>query len=209
MTFIIRSVFLLMLCLAALAGWDFFGFVHRAEDSLTRTDPDPASGAVVALTGASDARIIEAVDLADRLDLPLLISGVHTDARAEDIARIAGVEVEKIRCCVTLGKAAATTEGNGQEVARWARFRNIDRIMVVTSEYHMDRALIELRRAMPEATFAPHAVASMKVPPELWYSDPITARRMLEEWVKFRIAGLRAHRPTQSEISRNEGPASS
>lgn len=205
----IRITFILMLCLVALAGWDFSGFVRRAENSLTHTDPDPASGAVVALTGASDARIIEAVDLADRFDLPLLISGVHTDARAEDIARVAGVEVEKIRCCVTLGKAAATTEGNGQEVARWARMRNIDRIMVVTSEYHMDRALIELRRSMPEASFAPHAVASMKVPPGLWYSDPVTARRMLEEWVKYRIAGLRAQRPARPEAALKEGHRSS
>lgn len=205
----IRSAILLLLCLAALTGWDFTGFVRRAESSLTRTDPDPASGAVVALTGASDARIIEAVSLADRLDLPLLISGVHADARPEDIARIAGVDVARIRCCVTLGKAAATTEGNGQEVARWARMRNIDRITVVTSEYHMDRALIELRRAMPEASFAPHAVASMKVPPGRWYSDPITARRMLEEWVKFRIAGLRAQRQSRTDASLLERHTSS
>jgi uncharacterized SAM-binding protein YcdF (DUF218 family) len=189
---ILQIASLLVLGLSALAGWDFYGFIQRAEQSLTRTDPDPDARAVVALTGASDARIIEAVTLSGRLNLPLLISGVHADTRPEDIARIAGVAQERVECCVTLGKAATTTEGNGQEVARWARLRNIDRIMVVTSEYHMDRALLELRRAMPEASFIPHAVSSMKVAPGLWYSDPVTARRMVEEWVKFRIAAVRA-----------------
>ena len=62
--------------------------------------------------------------------LPLLISGVNVDATPADIARVAKVDVGQIDCCVTLGKAAASTEGNGDEVADWAR-RNKDRKSVV------------------------------------------------------------------------------
>jgi uncharacterized SAM-binding protein YcdF (DUF218 family) len=116
---------------------------------------------------------------------------VHIDTRDADIARIAGVTEEEIACCVTLGRAAASTEGNGAEVADWARRNNVTRIVVVTSEYHMDRAMLELRHAMPEADFMPYAVASMKVAPRDWYKDGPTARRLLEEWAKFRLAGLR------------------
>src|SRR4029077_13085611 len=97
------------------------------------------------------------------MQLPLLISGVHVDTRPEDIARIAEVDIKDIKCGVTLGRAAASTEGNGFEVAEWARKHHVTRIVVVTSEYHMDRAMLELRRAMPEGHFIPHAVTTTKV----------------------------------------------
>ena len=173
------------------AGWDFSRFVARADHAVT-PDPPIDAQAVAALTGASNARIVAAVQLADSLQLPLLISGVHVDTRPVDIAKIAEVDVAEVQCCVTLGRAAATTEGNGAEVAEWARRHKITRIVVVTSEYHMDRALLELRRAMPEGHFIPHAVTTTKVRPSDWYRDPATAKRLLEEWAKFRVASFRA-----------------
>ncbi|MEP7210951.1 MAG: hypothetical protein ABI740_08960, partial [Alphaproteobacteria bacterium] len=41
------------------------------------------------------------------------------------------------------------------------------------------------------ADFLPYAVTSMKVAPRDWYKDGSTARRLLEEWAKYRIASLR------------------
>jgi uncharacterized SAM-binding protein YcdF (DUF218 family) len=174
------------------AGWDFSRFVARADHAAT-PDPPQEAQAVAVLTGLpSNARIVTAVQLADSLQLPLLISGVHVDTSAADIAQISGVAVGDIECCVTLGRAAATTEGNGAEVSDWARKNNVTRIILVTSEFHMDRALVELRRAMPEGRFIPHAVTTAEVRPRDWYRDPPTARRLLEEWMKFRIAAFRA-----------------
>jgi len=173
-----------------LAGWDFSRFVARADRAVS-PDPPIEAEAVASLTGASDARIISAVQLADSLDLPLLISGVNVDATPADIARVAKVDVGQIDCCVTLGKAAASTEGNGDEVADWARRNKVERIIVVTSEYHMERALFELKRAMPEGHFFPHAVMTTKVRPSDWYRDTSTAKTLIEEWIKYRLAGLR------------------
>ena len=184
-------VFVIVLAAALLlAGWDFSRFVARADRAVS-PDPPVEAEAVASLTGASDARIISAVQLADSLDLPLLISGVNVDATPADIARVAKVDVDKIDCCVTLGKAAASTEGNGDEVADWARRNKVDRIIVVTSEYHMERALFELKRAMPEGHFIPHAVMTTKVRPSDWYRDTATAKTPIEEWIKYRLAGLR------------------
>lgn len=186
-----RIVVLVIVVGLLVAGWDFSRFVARADHAVT-PDPPIDAQAVAALTGASNARIVAAVQLADSLQLPLLISGVHVDTRPADIAAIAGVQVAEVQCCVTLGRAAATTEGNGAEVAEWARRHSVERVIVVTSEYHMDRALIELRRAMPEGQFIPHAVTTTKVRPSDWYRDPATAKRLLEEWAKFRVASFRA-----------------
>lgn len=186
-----RFVVVVLVLGLLVAGWDFSRFVARADNAVT-PDPPIDAQAVAALTGASNARIVAAVQLAESLQLPLLISGVHVDTRPADIAQIAGVDVTEVQCCVTLGRAAATTEGNGSEIAEWARRHGVERLIVVTSEYHMDRALLELRRAMPEGYFIPHAVTTTKVRPVDWYRDPATARRLLEEWAKFRVASVRA-----------------
>lgn len=186
----LRVLVILVAAALLVAGWDFSRFVARADRAIT-PDPPLQAEAVASLTGASDARIISAIQLADSLDLPLLISGVNVDATPADIARVAKVDVDKIECCVTLGKAAASTEGNGDEVADWARRNKVDRIIVVTSEYHMERALFELKRAMPEGHFIPHAVMTTKVRPADWYRDAPTAKTLIEEWIKYRLAGLR------------------
>ena len=190
MRIILRALVILLALALLVAGWDFSRFVARADHAVT-PDPPMNADAVAALTGKADARIITAIQLAESLDLPLLISGVNIDTTPADIARISSVSIKHIDCCVTLGKAAATTEGNGAEVADWAHRKKVKRIIVVTSEYHMDRALLELQRAMPEGTFIPHAVMSTKVRPSDWYKDVATARVLLEEWIKFRLAGLR------------------
>lgn len=190
MRFVLRVFVIALAAALLLAGWDFSRFVARADRAVS-PDPPIDAEAVASLTGASDARIISAVQLADSLDLPLLISGVNVDATPADIARVAKVDVDKIDCCVTLGKAAASTEGNGDEVADWARRNKVDHIIVVTSEYHMERALFELKRAMPEGHFIPHAVMTTKVRPADWYRDTSTAKTLIEEWIKYRLAGLR------------------
>ena len=190
MRFVLRVFVIVLAAVLLLAGWDFSRFVARADRAVS-PDPPVEAEAVASLTGASDARIISAVQLADSLDLPLLISGVNVDATPADIARVAKVDVGQIDCCVTLGKAAASTEGNGDEVADWARRNKVERIIVVTSEYHMERALFELKRAMPEGHFFPHAVMTTKVRPSDWYRDTSTAKTLIEEWIKYRLAGLR------------------
>jgi uncharacterized SAM-binding protein YcdF (DUF218 family) len=197
-----RIIVLILAAGLLVGGWDFARFVARADHAVT-PDPPIEAQAVAALTGASNARIVAAVQLADSLQLPLLISGVHIDTSAADIADISGVDVGEIQCCVTLGRAAATTEGNGAEISEWARRHRVERIIVVTSEYHMDRALLELRRAMPEGRFIPHAVTTTKVRPGDWYRDPATARRLLEEWAKFRIASFRAGQSSQIGSARS------
>lgn len=191
MRLVARAIVVLIAVVVIAAAADFMGFAGRAG----RTVSTPQAGeadAVATLTGASDARIIEGVRLAGELQLPLLISGVHIDATTADIAAIVGASEASIACCVTLGRAASTTEGNGSEVAEWARRYGFTRIIVVTSDYHMDRALLELQRAMPEAELTPHAVPSLKVPADRWYTDASTTKRLLGEWIKYRIAALRA-----------------
>ena len=191
-----RVIFLLVVLGLAAAFWDFRSFTQRAERVLA-AGPPSSGEAVAVLTGASDARIVAGVRLGQARGLPVLISGVHVDTTEADIARIVEVDPQEIACCVSLGRAAASTAGNGAEVAEWARRFEMRRVIVVTSEYHMDRALIELHRAMPEAELLPYAVSTTRVRPSAWLSDAPTARLLIEEWTKYRIAAFRRGAPEE------------
>ncbi len=195
-----RVIAIVLLAGLAVAGWDFLSFVGRA-DRAASSEPPTSGDAIAVLTGASDARIIAGVRLSEELKLPILISGVHVDTTPADIARIVNVSEAEIQCCVTLGRAAASTAGNGAEVAEWAKLHGMDRIIVVTSEYHMDRALVELKRNMPDAELLPYAVTTTRVRPANWYRNPPTARRLFEEWLKYRFAVFRAGPASRPDAS--------
>jgi uncharacterized SAM-binding protein YcdF (DUF218 family) len=207
---LIRILALFGILALIVASWDFLTFVGKVEAARAPAADLPVD-AVATLTGAADARIVAGVDLALKLGVPHLISGVHVNTRLSDIARIAGVEEARLDCCVTLGRAAASTEGNGSEVADWARRNKVKRILIVTSDYHMARAMVEVRRAMPEGEFVPFAVPSARLRVDDWYRDAASTRLLTSEWLKFRIASMRARgggssHPDTPDISRSPLP---
>ena len=59
---------------------------------------------------------------------------------------------------ITLGRTATTTLGNAEETAEWARMHRLRSLIVVTAGFHMPRALLELRRAMPDTVLYPAPV---------------------------------------------------
>ncbi|MFC4167862.1 YdcF family protein [Teichococcus aestuarii] len=88
----------------------------------------------------------------------LIISGAGRDATLEELAQRAGLDPTPLAGRVTMGRAATSTRGNGLEVAEWARARQIGSLRVVTAAFHMPRALLELRRTLPEVTLVAHPV---------------------------------------------------
>jgi uncharacterized SAM-binding protein YcdF (DUF218 family) len=57
--------------------------------------------------------------------------------------------------------------------------------IVVTSNYHMPRALAELARVMPGVTLIPYAVVDNNVHLERWWTYPGTTRLLVSEYLKF------------------------
>ena len=169
---------------------DFGFFAHRAAGFSQKPQDFSHADAVVVLTGGQ-SRIAAAVALADEQDIPVFISGVHPGSPSDDVAQANGVDADFFACCVTLGYRAANTAQNGREIANWAREQGFDEFVVVTSNYHMERAILELRRAMPEAAFVPNAVESPAIDARNWWKDARSARRMVLEWAKWRVVSIR------------------
>ena len=160
-------------------------FAQRIDRSTPSADPPQADG-IVALTGASDARITEAMKLLeDGKAQRMLISGVNPEASRADIRGVARATRRFYDCCVDLGFQATNTVGNARETARWARRRHFASLIVVTSDFHMPRAMLELKGALPEARMTPYPIRTTELDARHWWRSETGARRMIVEYDKY------------------------
>ena len=90
----------------------------------------------------------------------MLISGVNREVRRQELRELTPGSNRLFNCCVDLGFEAEDTNGNAQEIAAWARAKGYDSLIVVTSDYHMPRSLLEIRSAAPELELTPYAVST-------------------------------------------------
>lgn len=182
-----------------LAG--FVWFLTRADYPMPL--PPHADG-IVAFTGGAE-RVETALRLlaegrADRL----LLSGIGGGAELAELAHRAGLDPAPLAARVTLGRGAATTRGNARETAAWAAANAIHSLVVVTAFYHMPRAVIELRRALPGAILYPLPVLAPDLP-----GRGVPLRLMAEEYTKLLAAGagLTAILPPREATPAHEGHA--
>ena len=167
-----------------------WAFASRVDRYAPASEP-PAADAVVALTGASDVRIDAAMRLLEaRKGERMLISGVSREATREDVREVAKGYGALYDCCVDLGFQAESTLGNAQETAEWARSHRFESLVVVTSDYHMPRALVELRAALPGVTLHPFPVET-DIDAQRWWADGGSARRLVLEYSKYLVVLFR------------------
>ena len=175
--------------LGLLGGGFLLFLLHAVTAVAPPAAREPAAGIVV-LTGGPERVETGLLLLLGRPDGHLLVSGVGPEAGFADLLRVAGPRLAaagpggpdpaELEERTALGREATSTRGNAREVAAWARAAGLGEITVVTAGFHMPRALLELRRALPGAAFRPHPVG------------PFLARPlpMLREYLKLVGAGL-------------------
>ena len=168
-----------------LAG-GFFWFAWNIPNEEVTLDRN-ADGIVV-LTGAA-SRIPDAIELlAVERGKRLLITGVHRATSAREIARLTPLYSKFFTCCIDLDRSALNTFGNALETKRWAREHNFNSLIVVTSNWHMPRAMVELEHQLPDVTLIAYPVLSEKVKTEPWWSNVDTARFLFAEYLKYLFA---------------------
>ncbi|HTT47333.1 MAG TPA: YdcF family protein [Pseudolabrys sp.] len=154
---------------------------------------DRNADGIVVLTGAA-ARIPDAIELlATDHGKRLLISGVHRDTRAREIARLTPVYAKYFACCIDLDRSALNTFGNALETKRWAREHNFNSLIVVTSNWHMPRAMAELEHQLPDVTLISFPVISPKMRDQPWWSNFDAVRLLFAEYLKYLFALARMH----------------
>jgi uncharacterized SAM-binding protein YcdF (DUF218 family) len=171
------------------AAFGFVGFLSQLHGAETK--PTRNADGIVVLTGGS-SRVSDAMELlADGYGKRLLISGVRPTNAASDISRSLSDNQSLLNCCVDLDRSAVNTRSNAAETRRWAHERGFKSLIVVTSNYHMPRAIVELSHAMPDVQLIPFVVVGDKWRDEPWWASGPTLRLVLSEYVKYVAAELR------------------
>jgi uncharacterized SAM-binding protein YcdF (DUF218 family) len=176
------------------AAIGFVGFLSQLRGAEIK--PDRNADGIVVLTGGS-SRVSDAMELlASGYGKRLLISGVHPTNAASDISRSLPDNSPPdnqtlLSCCVDLDRSAVNTRSNAAETRRWAHDRGFKSLIVVTSNYHMPRAIVELSHAMPDIALIPFAVVGDRWRDEPWWTSGTTLRLLLSEYAKYVAAEAR------------------
>ena len=177
--------------------------------------PDIATEAVVVPTGGS-GRLEEGLRLLESgLAQALFVTGVAEGVESAELR--ARYDPALWACCVELGYEAEDTAANAREAAVWMADRDYTSLRLVTSGYHMPRAMLEFRSALPNATLVAHPVFPEHVKVEHWWRYRGTAALIASEFTKYLWAlarrtlgfGLRRRTPWGTRSARRSAQSHS
>ncbi|MBN8997838.1 MAG: YdcF family protein, partial [Rhizobiales bacterium] len=179
---------LLLIILAAVVTADFLRFLGQVDNG---PPGNPHAQGIVALTGGT-ARIDGALALlsANRAER-LLISGVNPSVGRREIAAAVETGPRAFDPRVDLGHVARDTIGNADETRNWAEAHRYRSLIVVTSDYHMPRSMVELASAMPEVELIPYPVSNPQLELDRWWRHAASVRLLLAEYLKYTLARAR------------------
>lgn len=180
---------LLLLTLATLTG-GLFWFAEQTR-LFVPTLADRPLDAIVVLTGGTN-RISTGFELLEQKQAgKLFISGVYRGVEVSELLKSWRASDQDLSCCITLGYEAANTRENAKEVASWISGSGIRSLYLVTSNYHMLRALSELHEIAPGVDIRPYPVSPAGADLDAWWRSQDTAELIVREYVKYLAATLR------------------
>lgn len=108
----------------------------------------PKTDAIVVLTGAAGRIDRGLVLLRAHAAQRMLISGVAPEVKPNELAHEYRVSPRLFQCCIDLGHEAVDTRSNADETADWVRDHGYKSVRLVTSDWHLPRAQLELVNAL-------------------------------------------------------------
>jgi uncharacterized SAM-binding protein YcdF (DUF218 family) len=172
--------------LALAGGFAWFLWSLPADEVELHRDAD----GIVVLTGGA-SRIADAIELlAAGRGKRLLISGVNRATTSGEISRLNPEFGRMVGCCVDFDRSLNTL-GNAIETKNWAQSRGFRSLIVVTSNYHMPRAIAEISHQLPDVALLPFPVIADKKRAEPWWTHGATMKLMLSEYLKYVAAQMR------------------
>ncbi len=151
MTF--RLITFIFICALLVAGSFAYWLFHFPSQYSGET-----AEAIIVLTGGSGRLKAGAMLLKDKKADALLISGVNVRLSDKGLFKQMPVLDKKLKKDVSIGREAENTKGNAIEAKQWMTENNYDTAIIVTSYWHMERAMLEFSHIMEDKEFIAYPV---------------------------------------------------
>ena len=160
--------------------------------------PINISSKIVILTGGTN-RIKEGFEVIDKLEkksianLKILVSGTGKGFTKLSLQEQLNVnfDLRLIECCVKLDSVSQDTYSNATETSKWVSENNIEEILLITSNYHIPRSILEFRNKMPNLKILFYPIKPKQHQINKWLKSFETFSLVFIEYCKYIIANIR------------------
>jgi len=159
---------------------------------------DIKSPNIVILTGGANRikdglKIIQDFKNSKNINYKILVSGTGMGFTKSSLKKKLGPNFNSqlIQCCIDLDGVSKNTLTNASETFKWTNKNDIKEFILITSNYHMPRAILEFKNVMPNLKIYTYAITPKKHNIKNWLSSYQTFSLVFTEYCKFIIAGLR------------------
>ena len=153
---------------------------------------------IVILTGGTNRikdglKIIKDFKIPKNIKYKILVSGTGLGFTKLSLKKKLGPNFNSnlIQCCIELDNISKNTFTNAIETFKWTRKNDIKEFLLITSNYHMPRAILEFKSLMPNLKIYTYAITPKKHNIKNWLSSYQTFSLVLTEYCKYIIASLR------------------
>ena len=198
MIFTFKKIFFITFLLFLIAY--FFIELNSFKERILTLQKDPInlSSKVVILTGGTN-RIKEGFEVIYKLDkksitnLKVLVSGTGKGFSKLSLQEKLnpGFDLRLIECCVELDSVSQNTYSNAIETSKWVSKNNIEEILLITSNYHIPRSILEFQNKMPNLKILYYPIIPKKHQINKWLKSFETFSLIFIEYCKYIIANVR------------------
>ena len=198
MIFTFKKIFFITFFLSLITY--FFIELHSFKEKILTLQKHPInlSPKIVILTGGTN-RIKEGFEVINKLDkksitnLKVLVSGTGKGFSKLSLQEKLnpGFDLRLIECCVELDSVSQNTYSNAIETSKWVSKNNIKEILLITSNYHIPRSILEFQNKMPNLKILYYPIIPKKHQINNWLKSFETFSLIFIEYCKYIIANVR------------------
>ena len=153
---------------------------------------------IVILTGGTN-RIKDGLKIVDdfkklkKFDFKILVSGTGKGFTKSSLIKQIDPNLDAmfIECCINLDSVSKNTYTNAIETSKWAKENNVNEFILITSNYHMPRAILEFKNIMPYHQIFTFPIKPKKHNIEEWLSSYKTFNLVFVEFCKYIVSSIR------------------
>ena len=153
---------------------------------------------IVILTGGANRikdglKIIKDFKKSNDINYKILVSGTGMGFTKTSLKKKLGPNFSSqlIQCCIDLDSISKNTFTNASETFKWTSKNDIKEFILITSNYHMPRAILEFKSVMPNLKIYTYAITPKKHDIVNWLSSYQTFGLVFTEYCKYIVASLR------------------